>query len=86
MEATDFSNLPQTYMVVCEFDPLRDEGIAYAQKLIDADVPVKLDFKYGATHTFDYISCARMGRFYNKEVGSKTMVYLHSNKEKVEII
>lgn len=39
---TDLAGLPRTYLGVMQFDPLRDEGIAYAQKLLEADVSVEL--------------------------------------------
>ena len=36
MAAKDFSNLPNTYLITAELDPLRDEGIEYSKKLESA--------------------------------------------------
>ncbi len=36
MAAKDFSNLPSTYLITADLDPLRDEGIAFSKKLDSA--------------------------------------------------
>ncbi|MGI9123281.1 MAG: alpha/beta hydrolase [Mycobacterium sp.] len=40
--AADVSGLPPTYIAVAEHDPLRDDGIHYAERLTQAGVPVEL--------------------------------------------
>jgi acetyl esterase len=50
--AEDLSRLPRTYVAVAAHDPLRDEGLSYADRLGDAGVPVTLAFHARQAHGF----------------------------------
>lgn len=50
-----FAGLPPAFVEVAEFDPLRDEGIAYARSLEAAGIPVALEIVAGAIHGYDLV-------------------------------
>ena len=52
MLAEDLSGLPSAFVLTCEFDPLRDEGEAYAKRLQEAGVPTKHSRYDGMIHAF----------------------------------
>ena len=50
--AADLSGLPPTYIAVAGHDPLRDDGIRYAELLSEAGVPVQLDNAGSLVHGY----------------------------------
>lgn len=51
LRAASLKGLPPACIVTAQFDPLRDEGVAYGQALAAAGVPVQHVNARGHTHT-----------------------------------
>ena len=54
----DLHGLPPATVVVCELDVLRDEGLAYADRLREQGVPVETTVYRGAPHGFWWMDAA----------------------------
>jgi acetyl esterase len=52
LRAPDLSGLPPALVMTAEFDPLRDEGVAYAKKLAEAGVAVEHVHADDQMHSF----------------------------------
>lgn len=60
--ATDLSRLPPAYVSTMEFDPLRDEGILYALRMMQAGVSVELHSFPGTFHGSAIVTDAAITR------------------------
>ena len=68
----DLSSLPAAIVLTAEYDPLRDEGIAYAQRLRAAGVPVTHRHHDDQFHDFfSFVNLIQAGNAAARQVGSE---------------
>ena len=65
--ADDLSGLPPAYVSTAENDPLRDEGITYAQRLLQAGVSVELHQFPGTFHGSALVTSAAVSKRAQRE-------------------
>ena len=66
--AHDVSGLPPAYVTTMEFDPLRDEGITYALRMMQAGVTVELHSYPGTFHGSAMVTAASVSRRGHEEL------------------
>jgi acetyl esterase/lipase len=65
--AEDLTGLPPAYITTMEFDPLRDEGVLYALRLMQAGVQVELHCYPGTFHGSGLVTTAAVSRRASEE-------------------
>lgn len=60
--AESFRGLPPTYLALMEFDPLRDEGLELARRLLADEVPLELHLFPGTFHGSSALHYAEVSR------------------------
>ncbi len=66
--ATTLAGLPPAYLCTSELDPLRDEGIDYARRLMQAGVPVELHHFPGTFHGSTLVTEAAVSKRMHAEL------------------
>ncbi|MGO9872827.1 MAG: alpha/beta hydrolase [Acidimicrobiia bacterium] len=65
--AHDLAGLAPAYVSAMEFDPLRDEAIDYASRLLQAGVPTELHVFPGTFHGSSFVAAAAISQRADKE-------------------
>jgi acetyl esterase len=77
--AADLTGLPPAWIMSCEFDKLRDDGIAYAAALKEAGVPVRSEVLAGHVHpSFAFTRLVPSAKAYERRAIAALAEALHA--------
>jgi acetyl esterase len=80
LHIVDLSGLPAAIVVIDEYDPLRDEGLAYVERLREADVEVTIHFYEDMLHAFfQFVNVFERGDEAVEQVGRDIRAALGAN-------
>ncbi len=86
LRATDLSGLPPAHVHTAEFDPMKDEGSAYADRLKAAGVKVRFICHEGMIHNFYcMIGAIPRGRVIIEEAGTAVRDSLSARDEELRV-
>lgn len=68
LSASSLNDVPPTYIMVGDCDPLRDESFAYANRLTQVGIDVKIDCIPGAIHGFLSFGCLEDVQLYRTKL------------------
>jgi acetyl esterase len=79
LQAPDLTGLPPALVVTAEFDPLRDDGRLYADRLREAGVPVKYSNYAGMIHGFYWMDgILDQTKRLHEEIATEVRAALHA--------
>jgi acetyl esterase/lipase len=76
--ADDLSGLPPAFVTTCQFDPVRDEGIDYAQRLAQANVPTELVLYPATFHGASMVASSAVAQRMHTDLSAALRRALHA--------